>query len=487
MKLGSKNCIEYLSCYLYKFAYFFVAIFGSYLILKDANWCFGDDHEFLCTTAIGKLEPMCRHMGGGRFVPLQHYDYNLLTLFSFGKDVLAHYSLVAMSFLLLTYFWMKISLLICKQDIKSYKLKLFLSVFCFVSFLCNRAVERIFLEVIFPERMVLLLFSIFIYLYLSALRKESVYKYVAAFVVVVYASYVKEPVSGAFCSFALINLFFRPKSLGQRRFFVAIILNFVVYVISYYFLVYKTSASFYNSGRCSLSYIDNITAIFKEQEILIAIFVLGIVRGIKLLFHKDSFRPDFDSLLFMSISYTSAYFFLKLNSDYYFTPSILIGYIVIFYWISFYVDKKRFISVVMSLVCLCSIIINCKSVFNLYKWINEDRRIFIPTISKIIEKYGRSFEICGKTSGNFGDQVLNWHKIVLNTAINYLSKTENKNYISIVDDVDRVLGKDIVIASDFSNMPQNEKDRLNNYLNYNNFVRIYQNYGLSIYVMDRNK
>lgn len=142
----------------------------------------------------------------------------------------------------------------------------------------------------------------------------------------------------------------------------------------------------------------------------------------------------------------------------------------------------------MSLVCLYSIAFNYKSAFDFYRWVNKDRRIFIPTMSKVIEKYGRRFEICGEigTSENFNIS-LNWHKIILDRTINYLSKTENESYISIVNDVDRVLGKGIIIVSDFSNIPQNEKDRLNNYLNYNNFVRIYQNWGLNIYVVDRKK
>lgn len=80
-----------------------------------------------------------------------------------------------------------------------------------------------------------------------------------------YASYVKEPISGAFCAFALINLLFRAKSSTQKGFYIAIIVNFIAYLALYYFLVYRTSDYFYNSGRCSLSHFSNMLQEEKDR------------------------------------------------------------------------------------------------------------------------------------------------------------------------------------------------------------------------------
>ena len=468
---------------VFRLIYLFIAAFGSYLIMKDANWCFGDDCEFLQTTAIGKIEPMAYHMGCGRFVPLQHYDYNLLTLFSFGKSAWAHYSLVAISFMLITYFWAKICLLIYRRNIDSNKTGLLFSVLCFLSFLCSKPVVEVFLEVIFPERLVLLMLSAFIYLYLSTSNEKEWYKYFLAFCIVIYTSYVKEPVSGAFCSFALISLAFSYKNISRQKiiFFIAIILNFVIYLTLYYFLVFKTSTHFYNEGRCSLSYVSNIINIFNHNKILIAVFVLGIIRGIKILRSNDLKHLDFDSLLFMSISYTCAYFVLKLNESYYFTPSTFIGYIVIFYWISFYFHKNRVYSVVLSLICFCFIIFNCNGVLNKYKLINENRRTFIPTISKILEQYGKSLKIYGKDSGDFNGVILHWQKAVLNVVVNYLSKTEDQDYVSIIDNMDKLTSMNAIIISN-QNISQDEKKLINDHFIHNNIIKVLHAGGLDFYL-----
>ena len=116
---------------------------------------------------------------------------------------------------------------------------------------------------------------------------------------------------------------------------------------------------------------------------------------------------------------------------------------------------------------------------------NEDRRIFIPTISKIMEKYGKNLKIYGRYSGNFNDQIWNWQSIVLNATVNYLSKTEGEIYVSVVNDVDSLFFSDVIVVSHFSNILQEEKDRLNSYLVRNNFVETFQRQGLSIYERNR--
>lgn len=264
-----------------------IAIFGAYLIIKDANWCFGDDHEFLVSTALGKIEPLSRHIGEvGRFVPLQHYDFNWLTFFAFGKTPFAHYLWVAISFIILVYFWLKTCTLICKGNLA----KLPISLICFLVLLCNPQTINVFTEIIYPERFILVLLTAFIYFYLSAVDTNKKSRYILSFGIAIYLSYMKEPMSGAFCVFALTNLLFKYKKLPQyeKLFYMGLLLNFIAYLLLYYFLVYQTTSHFYNQGgRNTLSYFDNLLSVFQRQEFLIIVFILGTIRGINILFFKD--------------------------------------------------------------------------------------------------------------------------------------------------------------------------------------------------------
>ena len=238
--------------FLIYLAYFLIAILGAYFIVKDANWCFGDDYEFLVSTAIGKSEPLSRHIAEvGRFVPLQHYDFNFLTLFSFGRTAFAHYLWVAIGFIVLVYFWARTSVLICRKNIHLYKTKLLISLVCFLMLICTPYAVWVFQEIIFAERLILVLLMIFIYLSILP-RKNEVFKYILAFAIAVYLSYMKEPMSGALCVFALTNLIFEYKKLSwpAKLFYMGLVLNFLVYLVLYYFLVYRITSDFYNQdGR----------------------------------------------------------------------------------------------------------------------------------------------------------------------------------------------------------------------------------------------
>jgi hypothetical protein len=66
----------------YIFAMLFVLL-GVFVIMFQANWTFGDDHQCITTTAVNKYVPFAPFTGsGGRFFPLWGFHYNIL-LFAF--------------------------------------------------------------------------------------------------------------------------------------------------------------------------------------------------------------------------------------------------------------------------------------------------------------------------------------------------------------------------------------------------------------------
>lgn len=466
------------------FCFVLIAILGSYFIIKDANWIFGDDHEFLVSTAIGKIESINHHMGGGRFNPLQHYDYNILTLIPFGTTATAHYILVMLSFVLLTWLFTKNSYLISKKysetPTKIWQTML-LSCLCFWAFLINPATVSVFLDIIFPERLLLILLAAFAYFYISALDKDEKWRYICALLCVVYASYMKEVVAGGFAVFSLTNLIFSYKNISKnkRLFYGGLIVNFFVYLVLYYILVFRTSSTFYNEGRGGLYYFDNMIAIFSTQKFLIPMFIFAIFRGMRILFYKDYKHLPFDSLLFMSVAYVIQYFILNLNASYYFEPAVFVGYIVMFYWFVCCFDRKSY-RLIIPIICLLSIIVNYHGALRKCKDFYIGRNSFIPNVSRLITKYNpESLKMYTIKQGNFQDKKIYYPCWTLNTAINYLLKTYKIQWIAKASDIHELSKNDVILVSDLET-PETKK-QLNDWLITNDFSKDDMQWGLSIY------
>lgn len=466
------------------FCFVLIAVLGSYFILKDANWIFGDDHEFLVSTAIGKIESITAHMGSGRFNPLQHYDYNILTLVPFGTTATAHYVWVMLSFILLTWLFAKNSYLISKTHSDTTNRiwqMMLLSCLCFLVFLINPATITVFLDIIFPERLLIVLLAAFAYFYISALDKDEKWRYICALLCAVYASYMKEVVAGAFIVFALTNLIFSYKNISKtkKQFYAGLILNSFVYLVLYYILVFRTSNSFYNADRSGLSYFDNIIAIFSTQKFLIPVFIFAIFRGIRIVFYKDYKHLSFDSLLFMSVAYTAQYFVLNLNTSYYFEPAVFVGCIVMFYWLACCFGKRPYRFTIL-IICMISIVINYQGTLRKLKDISVGRNSFIPKISQFITEYDlKSLRVYTKHQGNFIDQKIRHQYLTVNTALNYVLETNKIQWVLPVSDVKELSKDDIIFVSDFE--ASESKKQINDWLVANDFSKNDKQWGLSIY------
>lgn len=81
-------------------AYLFCLVF---FILYKAQWTYGDDHQFLVSTAIGNPIPswIGTQPAIGRFWPLGQVDYDLLLWVPADYKCIAHFILSAFSFVAL--------------------------------------------------------------------------------------------------------------------------------------------------------------------------------------------------------------------------------------------------------------------------------------------------------------------------------------------------------------------------------------------------
>ncbi len=316
--LGEKLNIRNVS--LDNFCYFCIAAVASlavFFILHNANWVNGDELEWIRSTAIGIIEPMSQHVGKGRFIPLCHYDSNLTLLLPYGYTALVHYLLVALIFLLTSIAYVKL----LRGYTSNLNGVLLLVAYSFLVY----ETYNVYLTIIYSEKVVLLGLALFMFLFNKLHEKTSLIYLMLLCIVVLYITYAKEPVFGIFLVFSLVNLLFRRRKTNamEKMFGYFCLLNAVVYMLLYYYIVFLHSDSFYNQGRVQLTYIQNVAESAKHQPFLIAIFGFLVYRIYAILKNREI--SVLDSFLLMSVAYSIAYFILKLNDGYYFTPAVILA------------------------------------------------------------------------------------------------------------------------------------------------------------------
>lgn len=316
--LGEKLNIRNVS--LDNFCYFCIAAVASlavFFILHNANWVIGDDFEWLKTTALGIAEPISYHVGNGRFVPFNHFDSNLTLFLPYGNTAFVHYLLVAIVFCLASFSFLKA----LKTHVPNANGVLLLGAY---SFFVYESVN-VYLSIIYPEKIIILGLALFMFLFNKLHEKTSLIYLMLLCIVVLYITYAKEPVFGIFVVFSLVNLLFRRRKMNakEKMFCFFCLLNAVVYVLLYYYIVFLHSDSFYNQGRVQLTYIHNVIESAKHQPFLIVIFGFLVYRVYAVLKNREI--SVLDSFLLMSVAYSIAYFILKLNDGYYFTPAVILA------------------------------------------------------------------------------------------------------------------------------------------------------------------
>lgn len=313
-RINIRSVFEGSFCY---FCIAAVALLAVFFILHNANWVNGDDFEWLKTTALGIAETVSYHVGNGRFVPFNHFDSNLTLLLPYGNTAFVHYLLVAIVFSFASIFFVA-SL---KKHVRNVNGVLLLATY---SFFVYESVS-VYLSIIYPEKILILGLALFMYLFYKLHEKTSLIYLMLLCIVVLYITYAKEPVFGIFLVFSLVNLLFRRRKTNamEKMFGYFCLLNAVVYVLLYYYIVFLHSDSFYNQGRVQLTYIQNVAESAKHQPFLIAIFGFLVYRIYAILKNREI--SVLDSFLLMSVAYCIAYFILKLNDGYYFTPAVILA------------------------------------------------------------------------------------------------------------------------------------------------------------------
>jgi hypothetical protein len=485
---------EQLNKKTYIFALLFVLL-GVFVIMFQANWTFSDDHQYITTTAVNKYVPVARYITNGRFDPLAHFYYNI-PLFAFrlsgidsGLPVEAHFALIALFYAItvMCLFFLFRSI----EPVKGRIHPAFSVFFACAFFLLGSAFYGIYTCLIYPETQVVMFFAIFMFMYYRALETDKKRYYIAALMAAIYSSYCKEPVFGAFLVVAVSNLLFGYKNQSKKDkvFYAALIANGILFITMYYLFSYRNAARFYNEGRVEIQGLRFILSIFVKTPMLAIGMVFGLFRLIAIIVKKDRKHLYYDSLLFSGIAYTFAYMLLHLNGDYYFLPSIILFLPSIVYWIKYLyqTNKNRALAVFgfIMAICLYNNISDVPYIVNTW----QERRTFIPYISTLLSEYndGKEFiwyESDNTLTGNtFYRAGRDWKKYIENAFLNYMNKSEEKDFFTVSKNMDEIGSyKNVLFFYPVDN-DQNQPvpDSLLNALHNNNFELFADSYGVLIY------
>ena len=423
----SRDRVKERICY---FLLLFIVLLFPCFIMHGAEWVMGDDYEFLTTTAIGKPEGLSRHIGqegapNGRFYPLGHYDYNILTLLPGCGSPAAHYVYVSLSFEAAVFLlWL---LLIGNDRGDGRKPDLYFNV----------------------TAVYLLIFSTgFMLLYYRGVKKQNAVCYTLAFLTACYASYVKEPVFGVFIVIAASNFIFAYKKLSRKDivFNSALLLNGAVFLTLYYILSLSTSVSVY---RCDdpLPFFRLLFTVFSGEPVLAIIFAAAAIRIFKIITDRDKYARFYDELIFAAAAYSTAYIILNYNSSYYFAPSIIIGLVPLAYWSAYLIrnDKKAAV-LLMSALCIIPLA-NIKPVFNSATAITSERSKVMPGIKMMAEIHNAGGKIYWYQPAGDGQDIFN----LTNFYINFVNGTKNRLYLTKIDDVPNLRENDLFLYKIFGN------------------------------------
>ena len=129
---------------------------GIILIIWDCNWRFGDDIQFLFTTASSK--PIFTWFGSGRFFPLGLADYNVLLLVPFGYTVTAHFVWNSILWLFCMFFLFNFLKEITNKDY-------FVCIFSLIILICSYAFLWVNIHLLASEseNVIYFMFSVFMF------------------------------------------------------------------------------------------------------------------------------------------------------------------------------------------------------------------------------------------------------------------------------------------------------------------------------------
>lgn len=322
----------------------------AYYIIKDANWIWGDDVIFITGSAAGKNNWI--PMGAGRFFPLNFQEFNLLKYIPGGNLPFSHYLISASMFIAMMGLMLVFLNKIAEKYFPDLRWKSWFVLGAAIILAFAPDVLLMYLDIIFPERYVMLEYALFMLLYFRGMETGKLKYYAGAAIVGGISFFYKEPVFGTYLVITAVPFLFnyRQVTRGHKLFTVIVWCGIATYGALYYFLSYSKTTDFYNSGRVVMPFAEFLWSIFESHKLFFILILLAVYRFCKIVFVKQKQFLFTDSLLFAAISYIFAFILLKLNERYYFTPVYIMALPALFLTVIRLWQAKRLWGIVLLLL-----------------------------------------------------------------------------------------------------------------------------------------
>ena len=304
--------------------FYVLAIVYLFALIYRANWIFGDDHQFMATTLIGKSIYTFDNFKIGRFFPLAFIEFNIIKYLS--NSPYSYYLWVCVKALITIFFLFNTLRLLNKNN----KFSVYISM---ILFLCIPNVYLVFSDIIYPEASLIPLLAIFCWSYVYALKSQKRMYYILALIIANLSIYFKEPVFGVLIIFSISNWFLRRRELSrdEKVFHSLLVLSAIVFIFAYYFFVFKDAPNLYHQNLKS-SLIKSIIYYSCITPILGMLLPLFIYRWLG----KDRSKEKLSDVFFITgVSYISAYIVLRLHSSAYPAPAYVFLIIAVCYYMKY--------------------------------------------------------------------------------------------------------------------------------------------------------
>ena len=139
---------------------------------------------------------------------------------------------------------------------------------------------------------------------------------------------------------------FRGINHKQKVFNYALVINVLVFLILYYFIVYRNTVTFY-SRNSNLK--EVLIFSFGNLKLLYISFFFAFWRVYRFFVKKDRLNLFFDSMLFSGIVYALANIILKLPLEYYYFPAVMLTLPALIYWAAKLLHPKWMLIVILML------------------------------------------------------------------------------------------------------------------------------------------
>ncbi len=299
-------------------------------------------------------------------------------------------------------------------------------------FLIQR-VYSVFLDIIFPERIVVTLLAFFM-LFTWQFYKTDKWSFgIAALLCAAYMTYCKEPLFGALLVFALMNLVLNWKHLSRnnRIFQWVLVANSFVFLILYYLLVYRGIKSAYTGNHGENDWIKMFLKMIWSQKIVVIAIILSLPRIYVIFFKKDREHLFYDGLLFAGLAYFIACLILKLNYTYYYLPAVILFMPAIVYWLVHYI-KPLGTCGIMAFFALFYLV----KLPAMIKENQQERKNTYPTIEHIANYVPAGYQLVwyeakSPEKYSWNNELRDWKRFSLQAYIAYVLKDEKFNFVTI--------------------------------------------------------